>query len=90
MYNFDWIPNTNRINPNSSINDIKRNIASCKYFIGVTSGMICMAQNILGDDRCIHLNKWGKPLNYFFKNNIQNVWPISDDKLQKAINNLEK
>lgn len=78
-YDFSWIPEEHKINENLNLKDIYTEISKCKYFLGVTSGLICSARVILGDNRCGHLKKWGRSLKYF----IEQCDMIENDKFNK-------
>ncbi len=91
LVTLDWIPEANRINPKSNLTDVANKISTCKYFIGVPSGPITMAQQILGDNRCINLNKTGKTLNFFLGySKIKDVWPIDERQIVNTIHTLNK
>lgn len=56
-YDFNWIPEDEKCNINSDVNDIYQYLADSKFFFGIVSGPIFLANKILsGDKRCISIN----------------------------------
>jgi ADP-heptose:LPS heptosyltransferase len=87
-YNFDWVPKRALID-RDNVPDMMTEIAKCKYFIGVLSGPLCLAQNILGDTRCISILKQKYPINTYLHNSkIATIRSVSDSTIKAAIYSL--
>lgn len=88
-YNFDWVPKYSLIDCNN-VPDMMTEIAKCKYFIGVLSGPLCLAQNILGDKRCISILKQKYPINTYLHNSkIATIRSISEATIKASIYSLD-
>lgn len=84
-YNFSWVPKQYLISSNN-VPDMMNKIAKCKYFFGVLSGPLCLAQSILGDDRCISILRQKYPIETYLHNcKIPTIRSIQFEIIKKIL-----
>lgn len=93
-YDFSWIPEDEKCKLDSTVDDVYQYIADSKFFFGVVSGPIFLANKVLSGDRCISINLDLDFNNYLDLSGNKNydaiVGPFNEKIVVQKIKNMEK